>query len=547
MSFVIRMIARCLLAMVMLDVSLALAAAPEATTLFPAGVQQGQNTTITLGGDSGGWPLKITCDDPRLTVEPSKDKGKVLVKAAADCPAGVHFLRFSNADGASPPRPLIVGTLAEVDEKEPNNEPAKAQIIDGASITINGRLNPAADVDCFRLDMKSGQTLVANLDAETPLGSPVDAVLQVLDARGNVVEQNNDDHGLDPRCVFTAARDGAYIVRVFGFSSTPSTNLGYSGGDNFIYRLTMTTGGYADFAWPLATSPANKTQVMLRGWNLNADAMSMPLDTTAMGEGTQLGGERIAAAVPVLLTAKPATVEREPNDFEHPQSVELPVVISGCIDRPKDRDVFVFRATKGQRITARVISRSWGYPVDATLTVLKSDGTELGYNDDAAKERDSELNVNIAAEGEYRIVVDDLFRNGSARHVYLLQLEVAVPDFALKVATTEWVVKPDKPTEVTVTVDRQPGLADEIEIEALDLPPGIKAEKVLSMPKDATAKTVKLKLTGSGSMADGPFRIVGRTQGKTNLQRTAGGTLVGRISPWTSLWVTLAAEQPAKK
>lgn len=541
------MIFRCLLAIAWLDVSLALAAAPEASTLFPAGVQQGQSATVTLGGDSGGWPVNATSGDPRLSVEASKDKGKLLVKAAADCPAGLHFLRVWNADGASPLRPFIVGTLAELEEKEPNNEPAKAQLIEGPSRTVNGRLTPAGDVDCFRLELKAGQTLVANLDAETPLGSPLDAVLQVVDARGNVVEQNNDDHGLDPRCVFTATREGAYIVRVFGFSSTPSTNLGYSGGDNFIYRLTLTTAGYADFAWPLATSPSNKTQVMLRGWNLSADALSSPLDTAKLGEGTHVWGERIAAAVPLLLTTKPAVVEREPNDLDHPQQIELPAIISGCVDRPKDRDVFAFRATKGQRVTARIVSRSWGYPVDATLTVLKADGTELAYNDDAAKERDSELAVNIAVEGEYRIVVDDLFRNGSGRHVYLLLLELPEPDFALKVATTEWVVKPDKPAELTVTVDRQPGLADDIEIEALDLPVGLKAEKVISKPKDASAKSVKLKLTGSGAAAAGSFRIVGRTQGKTSLERVAGGTLAGRIAPWTQLWVTLTASQPAKQ
>ena len=49
----------------------------------------------------------------------------------------------------------------------------------------------------------------------------MDAVLQVVSAKGFVLAQNNDAVGRDPRIVFEAPTTGTYIVRLFAFPSTP--------------------------------------------------------------------------------------------------------------------------------------------------------------------------------------------------------------------------------------------------------------------------------------------------------------------------------------
>ena len=90
--------------------------------------------------------------------------------------------------------------------------------------------------------MKKGQTLVASLEANRTLRSPMDAMLQIVSADGFVLDENNDFHGLDPQIAFTAKKDGTYIARVYAFPSSPDSSIRFFGSDACIYRLTLTTG-----------------------------------------------------------------------------------------------------------------------------------------------------------------------------------------------------------------------------------------------------------------------------------------------------------------
>ena len=99
-----------------------------------------------------------------------------------------------------------------------------------ASTTVNGRLAKAGDVDGFAVSLTRGQTLVASLEAERPLGSPMDAVLQVVSPEGLVLAQNDDDVGRDPRIVFEAPSTGTYIVRLFAFPAKPDSSIRFAGG-----------------------------------------------------------------------------------------------------------------------------------------------------------------------------------------------------------------------------------------------------------------------------------------------------------------------------
>ena len=243
------------------------AAPPSVTYLYPAGAQRGVTAEVTAAGTFDKWPVKVWAGGKGVTVEPGKDKGKLSVTAAADAVPGVYWLRAYNDDGASTLRPFVVGTLPEVAEKEPNDEPGKAQVIDRSAV-VNGRLEKPGDVDCFAVTLRKGQTLVASLEAHHTLRSPMDGVLQVLSADGFVLDQNNDVHGLDPQLAFTAPKDGTFVVRVFAFPATPDSSIRFSGAETYVYRLTLTTGGFADYAMPLAVPRADPGEVEVIGWNV---------------------------------------------------------------------------------------------------------------------------------------------------------------------------------------------------------------------------------------------------------------------------------------
>ena len=126
------------------------------------------------------------------------------------------------------PWPFVVGTLPEMLEQEPNNGLDQVQESQ-LPVTINGRLERSGDIDVYAVRLQKGETLVASLEANRILASPMDGVLQICDDAGFVIEQNDDCRGLDPQMAFTAPRDGAYRLRVFAFPSTPNSTIRFAG------------------------------------------------------------------------------------------------------------------------------------------------------------------------------------------------------------------------------------------------------------------------------------------------------------------------------
>jgi hypothetical protein len=84
---------------------------------------------------------------------------------------------------------VAVGKYREVREREGNNTLATAHGLI-APVTVNGRIQGSGpggeDSDLFRVTMAKGQTLVAQVAAQR-LGSSLDSLLEVLDARGQPV------------------------------------------------------------------------------------------------------------------------------------------------------------------------------------------------------------------------------------------------------------------------------------------------------------------------------------------------------------------------
>src|SRR6185437_769509 len=62
--------------------------------------------------------------------------------------------------------------------------------------------------------------------------------------------------------------DGVYHVRTFAFPATPDASISFAGGESFVYRLTLTSGGLIDGAMPLALARGEPTTVEACGWNL---------------------------------------------------------------------------------------------------------------------------------------------------------------------------------------------------------------------------------------------------------------------------------------
>ncbi len=518
--------------------SAALAAPPKVDYLFPAGGQQGQTVTVTASGTFGAWPVKTWVDREGLTVEATEKKGELKVTIAPTA-AGVYWLRLYDVEGASSPRPFVVGALPEVNDAEPNDDPQKPQTLEG-SVTVNGKLSKRGDVDSYAVQLKEGQTLVASLMANEVLGSPMDGVLQVCNARGDVFAQNDDERGLDSFLTFTAPRDGAYLVRTFAFPATPDSSISFAGAETYVYRLTITTGPYLDYTFPLAAHADESTELRLFGWNIPSELTTMPAPPGGEQESLVISLSEGAGVVELPVQRRPLIVATDENSDKAPQIVALPAVISGRIESPRDQDAFRFPAVKGQKVSLRVESRSLGFPLDPLLIVTDSEGKVLAEADDAGNQRDPTVSFAPPADGEYVAIVRDVHHHGGPRYAYRLTIEPETPDFRLTLAADAFVATPGQSLEIPVTVERRNGFKGEVEVTAEGLPSGLTASTVKSLPEGETAKEVKLVLSAEAGASAGPFVIVGKSGDGDSLRRVATFAPSGLNAKHTQAWVTVA-------
>src|SRR5438552_2362245 len=90
------------------------AAPPSVTYLYPAGARRGTTVEVTAAGNFERWPVRAWADRRGVEVRPAKDPGKLSVTVAADVVPGVCWVRLYDEQGASAPRPFLIGTLPEV-------------------------------------------------------------------------------------------------------------------------------------------------------------------------------------------------------------------------------------------------------------------------------------------------------------------------------------------------------------------------------------------------------------------------------------------------
>jgi hypothetical protein len=524
-----------------------LAGPPAYDRLFPPGGRRGTVVNLKAEGTFSSWPLKVWISGKGIEATARAGKGELTFKIADDAAPGLRWVRLTGEEGAGPLRPFVVGTLPEVVEAEPNDGPKAWQVVSGPAAVVNGRLAKNNDVDGYAVDLKRGQTLVAAVEANGRLGSPMDGVLQVVSPAGFVLAQVDDAPDRDPRVIFKAPDDGRYVVRLFAFPAIPAQRIGFAGGDDFVYRLTLTTAGYVDHASPPALPRGSAGEVELVGWNLPDEARRL----SAIGDGPDDLAELSHAALGNTTSVRipPAgfavVSEHEPNDVKRPQRLALPAAVGGHVDPARDIDTYEVVLKKGEKLAIRVESRSLGRPLDAALRVSDEKGAVLAESDDewgrretSPDARDPRLDFTAPADGPYRIAVRDVYAHGGPGHAYLLTVGPPRPEVRLNLKEDPFAVGPGKPRVVPVAVERLGEFAEAVEVSFEGLPASVKAASVVSEPKGPTAKSVDLTLTGEGLEAwSGPVRVVGRT--KAGGLTTATSPVAGFDDARTSdLWLS---------
>ena len=168
------------------------------------------------------------------------------------------------------------------------------------------------------------------------------------------------------------------------------------------------------------------------------------------------------------------------------------------------------------------------------------DGSQAAAFDPGTK-RESVVTHTAAQDGDYLLTVRDRYRRGGDRFVYRLTTWLEQPDFELSAAADAIVVKPDKPTEFEVKIQRRSSVGA-ITIEAVSLPEGVTAPAVVAEAKGDTAKKVTLKFSTVGPAYSGPIQIIGTAAEPGELRRHAR-TPSTFGACFETIWLTAVAKE----
>ena len=201
---------------------------PFITGMYPLGGRSGVETVASVVG----WNLAKT-QLPLDTL--SQPKGSDAIRHTA----------LRQDKWLSNEVTYAVDTLPECNETEPNNNAQQAQRITLPQI-VNGRIAQPGDVDVFRFEGRAGDQVVAEVVARR-LNSPLDSLLRLTDASGNVLAWNDDHedrdgylrtelglltHHADSYLCVRLPQDGVYYAQL--------ADSQQQGGEAYGYRLRLT-------------------------------------------------------------------------------------------------------------------------------------------------------------------------------------------------------------------------------------------------------------------------------------------------------------------
>ncbi len=483
-------------------VSTAHAYLPEIVSTTPRGMQRGTTQKVILHGTRVKDGRQLLLDHGGINVKsikPIDDKKVELeLEVPADTQPGLYPMRLVAESGLSNVLLFGVGTMPNVDEKEPNSEFATPQAIEN-NVTVEGAV-AKEDEDYFVVDLKQGERLTAELEGvriKKGRSNPFfDPYIAILDSERFELATSDDAPLLqqDCLCSIEAPEDGKYIIVVRDSSF---------GGNNDRYRLHV-----GSFPRPIAVVPAggppgevvDMTFVSVSGdaWIEKVQLPSEPTDAFPL----VMSNERGVSPSPnyVRVQPMPNVIELEPNNsFKESTPGAMPGAYCGIIGEPGDNDYFSFDAKKGQtvdiRLHARMVLRS---ELDGVINVYNEKGGRVGGNDDSGGP-DSFLEYKIPADGKYHVGISDHLRGGGPGYAYRLEVKLAEPELTLtlpdrrRYEATQINVAQGNRAAVMINATRR-RIGGAIDISGLNLPEGVTVTPI-QMPANRT--TVPLLLTAA--------------------------------------------------
>jgi hypothetical protein len=538
---------------------------PRVAHCFPAGAKAGTTAEVTVSGFDFDDPTGLLFSHPGIKAEylppkepepdpkkkekapPKKggkrnpnqaDSEKFKVTVAANVPPGTYDLRLVGKWGVSNPRSFVVGDLAEVNEKEPNNDVPEAQRIE-VGTTINGVIANGTDVDYAVFAGKKGQKVVLSCLASS-IDSRAKPMIEVYGASGQRLATNRSYRENDAVADLTLPEDGDYHVRLFEFTYQ-------AGSPEHFYRLSISAAPWIDAVFPPAVEFGKPAQVTLYGRNLPggqpADGFAIggrPLEkltVTVTPPADPVAAQRLAVrdrvepaaalqdgfeyrlkgpgglsnAVPVYLAREKVVVKKAAAGMkpEAAEPITTPCEVAGMIGQKGERDWYSFEAKKGDVLYVELTGERNGAAADFYYAVyaaedpakkvpmrdlsnlLDDDPDALHPTEFFTRSMDpAPYKFTAPADGKYLVQVgaQDAAILYGPQAAYRLRVGPPKPDFRIvakpynKGYQTGSSARQDSTDGYEVYVHRIDGFTGAVTVTAEGLPAGVKAKPCVIGP-----------------------------------------------------------------
>lgn len=525
---------------------------PYVKSVFPLGVRKGESSQIAVSGANLG-------DLTSVRVQSSaSDEGWTTM--SLDAVGSIHPLNEVK---------IAVGDAPEVAEHEPNDSFDAAQTV-SIPVTVNGHIaggldrGKTPDEDYFRFTARKGQRLDIEV-AAARLGSPLDSVIEILDAKGDAIPRatirclnettttlaDRDSRTDGIRLVSTSGlREGDYLMvgdeldRVDFIPDQPDADtvlksmgdlrIAYLGTSPDVHAVN-TPVYKAQILAPDAEFPSNGLPVFHLAWR-NDDGgpgygSDSRLDFLVPADGDYFVHLKDVRGMEGSDFAYRLSMHEEEPDFRlkaEPENPNIPrggtTAVTVSLDAIQGFD---------GPIDIEVTGLPRGVSASKARILAGQISTVVALT--AAPDADSAAHpVPIRFVGHASVNGRDMTRvanrEGSEDRPLQLVSVTPAPDVTVSTDAKEVDLEPGKEVKVTLNVDRHNGFAGRVPCSIENLPPGVRVVNVglngVLITEAQTSRTFTLRAEDWAKPIDQPIFVVAEVESNSPTRHPSSPVLV---------------------
>jgi hypothetical protein len=332
-------------------------------------------------------------------------------------------------------------------EAEPNDSRELAGEARELPVVFNGVLSKAGDHDWFRFHAKKGQNLQVTVFARR-LRSPIDSAIQIVNAKGSTVADNDDAAGPDSSVNLKPDEDGDYTVLVRDHLKR--------GGPEFVYCLEVA---------PVEPSITVKIPEVARNDTQSRQYIAVPR------------GNRFATLVSVRRANVASELLFGADDL--PKGVKL---VSEILPAKTDQFPLVFEAAADAPIDGRLIE----------LLAVATNGVTGHYRNDIS------LVAGPNNTSYYGTRVDKLY----------VAVTEAAP-FKLRIVEPKVPLVQGGTMDLKIVAEREASFDEPINLKMVWNPPGVTSQPDITIPKGSNSVVFPLSAKSDAELREWKLTVIG--------------------------------------